>query len=292
MSIAEKFQRFCSDLRMSDDVVAKVSSRYHEITRRLNESFRGYSSVDANSLYVGSYGRGTAINVSDIDMLYVLPYSEYLRFNRYLWNGQSAMLQAVRDSIARTFSRTKLKGDGQVVVVEFGDGICFEVVPCFLNNDGSYTYPDSNGGGAWKKTNPRPEIDAVRNMDAQTNKNLRRLCRMIRAWKDQWDVPMGGLLIDTLAYNFLKDWPWREKSFLYYDWLTRDFFEYLSKVNDKQNFWYAIGSNQKILSRGSFSYKAKRSYEIALEAINFEDEKREYSANLRWSEIYGSKFGN
>lgn len=47
MSIAEKFQRFCSNLRMSDDVVVKVSSRYYEITRRLNESFRGCSSGDS-----------------------------------------------------------------------------------------------------------------------------------------------------------------------------------------------------------------------------------------------------
>lgn len=292
MDIAERFQRFCSNLRMSDGVVENVVSRYHRITRQLNESFRGTSNEDANSLYVGSYGRGTAISVSDVDMLYVLPRDEYLRFSHYKWNGQSAMLQAVRDSIARTFSRTKLKGDGQVVVVEFGDGICFDVVPCVSNLDGSYTYPDSNGGGMWKKTDPRSEINAIRNMDAKTNKNLRRLCRMIRAWKDQWDVPMGGLLIDTLAYNFLKDWPWREKSFLYYDWLTRDFFEYLSKVNDQQSYWYAVGSNQQIQTKGRFSYKAKQTYNTAVTAIALDEQGCESLANQKWRDIYGNKFGN
>lgn len=290
MSISDKFQNFCSALRMDQYTVELVSDRYHRITRRLNETFREVSDENANSLYVGSYGRGTAIHVSDIDMLYMLPYRDYLRFNAYSGNGQSAMLQEVRLSIAKSYPQTVLKGDGQVVVVEFSDGICFEVVPCFVNDDDSFTFPDSNNGGHWKTTNPRPEINAIRDLDTKTNRNLRRLCRMARAWKDQWGVPMGGLLIDTLAYNFLSNWEDRDKSFMWYDWLTRDFFEYLANVNDQQSFWYAIGSNQKIYSRGNFTYKAKRAYNLAKEAIEYEDNNNEWSANQKWREIYGTKF--
>jgi len=277
-------------LRMDTNTVSTVSYRYHRITQQLNESFRGYSNENANSLYVGSYGRDTAIHVSDIDMLYVLPYADYLRFNAYAWNGQSAMLQEVRAAIAQTYPQTFLKGDGQVVVVEFSDGIRFEVVPCFENCDGSFTYPDSNDGGHWKTTNPRPEIETIRVIDINANNNLRRLCRMVRAWKEQWDVSMGGLLIDTLAYKFLKDWKYRNESFTYYDWLTRDFFEYLSNVDDQQSYWYAVGSNQLIFPRGNFSYKAKRAYNLSLEAVVFEEKKYEWSANQKWREIYGTKF--
>lgn len=290
MTIADKFQRFYSALRMDANTVSSVVYRYHRITQRLNESFRGYSNEDANSLYVGSFGRGTAIHVSDIDMLYMLPYNEYLRFNAYAWNGQSSMLQEVRSAIAKTFPQTELKGDGQVVVVDFSDGIRFEVVPCFENTDGSFTYPDSNEGGHWRTTNPRPEINAIKSMNTKTNDNLRHLCKMVRAWKDQWDVPMGGLLIDTLAHHFLSNWKHRDKSFMWYDWLTRDFFEYLSGIDDQQSYWYAVGSNQLIFPRGNFSYKAKRAYNIALEAISYENSKCEWSANQKWREIYGNKF--
>lgn len=292
MSIADKFQKFCSDLRMDSETVATVSYRYHRITQQLNESFRSLSNENENSLYVGSYGRGTAIHVSDIDMLYILPYSDYLRFSGYSLNGQSAMLQEVRRSIAQTYPQTTLGGDGQVVVVEFSDGVRFEVVPCFLNDDNSFTYPDSNNGGHWKKTNPRPEIAAIKSMNTMTNKNLCRLCRMIRAWKDQCGVPMGGLLIDTLAYDFIRDWSYRDKSFMWYDWLTRDFFEYLSNINDKQSYWYAAGSNQFIYPKGNFSYKAKQAYNNALEAIEHEKSGREWSANKKWREIYGYLFAN
>ena len=63
----------------------------------------------------------------------------------------------------------------------------------------------------------------------------------MRAWKNEWNVLMGGLLIDTLAYRFIKDWKYRDKSFLYYDWMSRDFFEYLGNEPEK-DYWLAVGS--------------------------------------------------
>ena len=99
----------------------------------------------------------------------------------------------------------------------FYNGITFEVVPAFINTDKSYTYPDSNYGGRWKVTNPRPEIEAIRNRNAVCNSNLFRLCRMMRAWKSKWTVPIGGLLVDTLAYQFIDNLEYKKKSYFYYD---------------------------------------------------------------------------
>jgi len=290
MSISDKFSTFCSNLRMLQTTVSNVSSRYKQITKRLNLDFYGSTSDTAHSLYVGSYGRGTAIHVSDIDILFILPYSVYVRFNDYSGNGQSALLQSVKNSIATTYSSTSLGADGQVIKVSFSDGVVFEVVPCFENTDGSFTFPDSNNGGSWKTTNPRPEINEIRNKDVEWNKNLRRLCRMARAWKDTWDVPMGGLLIDTLAYNFMKTWEHKDKSYTYYDWMTRDFLEYLKNQNGTQQYWISPGGKQYVWRKGNFEYKAKQCYNKALEAIEYENKNQEWSANQKWREIYGTKF--
>ena len=136
---------------MSGTVVSNVQYRYKRITKQLNADFRQMDSETKYSLYVGSYGRGTAIHVSDIDILIELPYSIYEKYNNYIGNGQSALLQAVRDSVRNTYSTTHIRGDGQVVQLKFDDGICYEIVPGFINKDGeSYTYPDSNNGGSWK----------------------------------------------------------------------------------------------------------------------------------------------
>ncbi|MEI8602682.1 hypothetical protein P4S55_18710 [Shewanella sp. PP-Sp27a-2] len=199
MSVSDKFSTFCGNLRMSDVVISNISYRTKQITKRINSDFRGIDSDSRYSLFVGSYGRGTDIHVSDIDLIVQLPYEEYAKYDSYTTNGQSALLQAVRNSIAKTYSSSYVSGDGQVVKLNFTDGICFEIVPAFINKDDrSFTYPDTNNGGRWRVTDPRSEIAQINESNGHWNKNLKRLCRMARAWKDKWDVPMGGCLSTLL----------------------------------------------------------------------------------------------
>jgi len=276
---------------MSDTVVSNILARAKRITKRINSDYRGIDSDTRYSLFVGSYGRGTDIHTSDVDMIIQLPYEIYDQYNKHSGNGQSALIQSVRNSIKRTYDSTHVSGDGQIIKLNFTDGICYEIVPAFINKDNeNYTYPDTNNGGSWKITKPRAEISAINNGNNQWNKNLKRLCRMARAWKQNWDVPMGGLLIDTLAYNFLSQWEYRDKSYMYYDWMTRDFFKYLKDRNQEQMYWLAPGSSQCVWRKGLFEYKALRCYNIALEALEYESNSMPYSANLKWREIYGSKF--
>lgn len=267
--------------------------RYGNITRRLNTDFWTTTSDTAHSLYVGSYGRNTAIaGFSDVDMIFQLPYSEYVRYNNYVGNGQSALLQAVKASIEKTYATTSIRADGQVILVPFTDGITFEVVPAFEYENGSFTFPNANNGGSWQITNPRPEIKAVRDRNAATNGNLVPLCRMMRDWKNKWSVPIGGLLIDTLAYQFIETWEYRDKSYVYYDYMCRDFFKWMANQDENQEWWRAPGSGQYVWGKGLFQYKAKRCYNLSLEAIDHEMAipKREWSAKQKWREIFTTNF--
>lgn len=241
--------------------------------------------------YVGSFGRNTANSwVSDIDMVFEMPFAIYNQYNNYQGNGQAALLQAVKNSIAQTYYNTYLKGDGQVVKVSFADDMTFEVLPGFKNSDDLYTFADSNGGGSWKTTNPITEISAVSTGDSLTNSNLRPLCRMARSWKFYCNVPIKGLLIDTLAYRFLTSWNERDKSYLYYDWMSRDFFEYLKNQSKDQTTWYAIGSSQPIYNPENFRYKATQAYNKSCEAIQYQTDDKEWSSKQKWREIFGYRF--
>lgn len=290
MTVADKFRNFCDDIRISSNAVDNISYRYKRITKQLNNDFWNTNSDTAHSLYVGSYGRDTDIHISDVDMLMRLPANYYYSYNAYVSNGQSALLQAVRSSIEKTYGFTRLKGDGQVVVVPFTDGITFEVLPCFINVDNSYTYPDANGGGVWKTTDPVPEREAIKTANDLYNGNLKRLCRMMRVWKDEWSVLISGILIDTLAYDFIRTWQYRDKSYMYYDWMARDFFEYLKNQNANQQYWLAPGSNKYVYREGNFEYKALRCYNIAVEAVRYEVDGKSYATTQKWKEIFGSKF--
>ncbi|NPV75172.1 MAG: nucleotidyltransferase [Anaerolineae bacterium] len=291
MGLAEWFSRFCANIQVQDG--GTISTRYKNITRRLNSDYWTTTSDTAHSLYVGSYGRNTAIQgISDLDMIFQLPYSVYEQYNNYSGNGQSALLNAVKTSIEKTYSTTSIRADGQVILVPFNDGITFEVVPAFINKDDSFTYPDSNNGGRWRTTNPKPEIEAIRARNAVCNGNLILLCRMMRSWKNKWNVPIGGLLIDTLAYQFIESYTYRDKSYLYYDFFCRDFFKWMAEQDEDQEHWKAPGSGQYVYGKGLFQYKANRCYNISLEAIAHEtaSPKQEWSAKQKWRDIFGNSF--
>ncbi len=291
MGLADWFSTFCKNIQVQDG--GTISSRYKTITRRLNTDFWNTTSETSHSLYVGSYGRNTATQgFSDLDTIFQLPCFKYQQYNNYSGNGQSALLQAVRQSIQRTYSTTDIGADGQVVQVPLTDGITFEVVPAFVNEGGSFTFPNANAGGSWKTTNPRPEIEAIRSRNNDCNGNLIPLCRMMRAWKSQWSVPIGGLLIDTLAYQFIIDWQHKDKSYIYYDFMCRDFFEFMAGQNRDQEYWRAPGSGQYVYGKGLFQSKATRCYNLSLEAIAHEmaNPKQEWSAKQKWMEIFGTSF--
>lgn len=134
-----------------------VSMRYKRITRAINNTFWDCDSETINSFYVGSYGRGTAIKTSDLDVLMQLPSEEFEHFTSQTGNGQSRLLQSVKNAILVTYPNSSVKGNGQVVVVSFSDGMKFEILPAFKNEslwgwDGTYKYPDTHMGGNWLST--------------------------------------------------------------------------------------------------------------------------------------------
>ena len=292
MGLADWFSTFCSTLQVQDR--GTISTRYKAITRRLNTDFWTTTSDTTHSLYVGSYGRNTAIHgFSDLDMVFELPSALYYQYDAHKGNGQSALLQTVRSSMQKTYSSSDVGGDGQIVAVSFKDGITFEVVPVFTNQSGGYTFPNANVGGSWKTTKPRPEIEAIRVRNVACKNNLVSLCRMARAWKTEWKVPIGGLLIDTLAYQFIENYENRDRSYLYYDYMCRDFFRWMSAQDEKQEWWRAPGSGQRVYGKGLFQYKATRCYNISVDAIAFEQAKptkMEWSAKQKWREVFGATF--
>lgn len=103
---------------------------------------------------------------------------------------------------------------------------------------------------------------------------------------------MGGLLVDTLAYQFINRWSHSMESYLYYDYMCRDFLKFVADQDRDQQYWRALGSGQYIYRQGIFESKASKCYDIALEAIQYEtnDPKMEWSAKRKWREIFGTAF--
>ncbi|WP_371423380.1 nucleotidyltransferase [Tardiphaga sp.] len=282
MSIADTFKQFVANLAV--DNAATISSRYEEITCSLNKKFRDTESKTANSLQVGSYGRWTAIKgISDLDMLYIMPKGEW---ENYKDGGQSKLLSDAAAAISARYPQTTVRVDRLVVAAVYSK-FRVEAQPVFEQDDGSFKYPDTYNGGAWKITKPREEIKAMSDFVSEKNKNLRRLCKMARAWKNKHGAGMGGLLIDTLAYNFLSSTDeYDDKSYLYYDFMSRDFFSYLRDL-PKQDYFAALGSGQRVKVKKNFQRKAKKAYELCVKAIEAEGQANQ---NDKWRKVFGRLF--
>ena len=120
---------------ISQDIRDTISKRYRTATRAINKEFWNSQSDTQHSLYVGSYGRGTAIDTSDLDILVELPQRNFNQYDSIKGNGQSRLLQAVRNAILVSYPRSDVRADGQVVKISFNDGMRFEILPAFKNLD-------------------------------------------------------------------------------------------------------------------------------------------------------------
>jgi hypothetical protein len=287
MNTSETFQEFLGNIKITEDKATSISNRYGKITKAMNKYFRDTESTTANSLQVGSYGRYSGIKgISDLDMLYFVPDSKWNIYNKS--GGQTKLLEDTKEAIGKTYQDSDIKVDRCVVTVSFSDGSHIDVQPVFEIDDQDYKYPDTYNGGSWKITKPRKEMDAMTEAEPNKNKNLRRLCKMARSWKNKHGVCMGGLLIDTLAYNFLNSTIYFDtKSFVYYDEMSRDFFKYLYDQPKDQKEYGALGSKQRVKVQKSFRRKSKKAYALACKAIDASAEKTKHN---RWRDIYGNDF--
>ena len=114
MGIAEWFSSFCTNLVIRD--AGTISQRYKSITRRLNTDFWTTTSDTAHSLYVGSYGRNTAIaSFSDLDIIFQLPtlsaevvISRFLSLLQRPWHRAPLHREQARTTASETLLRVQV----------------------------------------------------------------------------------------------------------------------------------------------------------------------------------------
>ncbi|MFC2731470.1 MAG: nucleotidyltransferase [Pauljensenia sp.] len=276
-SPVELFDQILENLKVSN--YQEIANRRDEITKSLNGEYRTDPDSTDHRLMVGSYGRHTAINgVSDLDLVYILPSD--LRNKYRSPEGPYRALKRTKDAILRRYPTTDVSVSQLVVVVKF-QNFTFEVQPVFQEKDGDFAYPDTKKK-LWLRTKPRKEIEAIREFNTESSGSLRVLCRLTRSWKNKHDVHIGGLLIDTLAFNFLKQHE-QYQSGKRYDHMFSEFLAWLSH-EPRKSYYLAPGSNQHVRVKQAFQRKASAAYELALRAIDSEDTD---SYAQRWRDLLG-----
>lgn len=287
MGTKDDFQTFINNLEPSN--ISEMETTVGEIAKKLNKNYYDLDSDKESHMYiVGSVGGKTAIKgVSDLDLIFDLPSETYTKFNNYESNGQSALLQDVKNVLKERYTKTDISGDGQVVVINFSN-YTVELVPGFKQSDDSFKYPDTHDGGKWKTTKPLAEIEESKKTSEDTNNNFKYTANMLRAWKNKQGFKFGGLLIDTLTYNFINEkTEYRNIGFDSYLEMTKELFSYLKDLNKEQSYWFALGSNQEVYNceNGKFITKATKAYD---KIKDLTEESSDLNKKLR--EVFGTQF--
>jgi hypothetical protein len=285
MSDASLFREFRENLKVKN--AEDISTSYRRITARLNNDFWGLDSDQSHSMKIGSWGRQTAIRgVSDLDMVFEITQAAFDRYKANSGNGPSVMLQEVRTSLLRSYPNSTIKADGQVVGVYLGH-YRVEVLPALRDANGDYIHGDTNSGGTWKTTKPRPEIAAVNSLNDTTSGNLKHVAKMLRAWKNRNGVGIGGLLVDTFAHKFFTaNTAYNTATYADYPKLFVDLFSYLGQLPE-QDYWWAPGSNQRVKCKSKFQAKARKAAVKCQSAI---DASSELAKSKLWRKVFGLQF--
>ncbi|WP_427919045.1 SMODS domain-containing nucleotidyltransferase [Streptomyces sp. cg40] len=288
MSTASRFERFVQHIAVTSAQEEAALRTARTVTEALSRHYYGQPIADATTMKViGAYGKGTAARPPrDIDMLFVMPDSEYNRFRTYRSNGQSALLQEVKEVLQKRFTTTeRIRGDGQVVVAEFS-GHRAEILPAWQLLLPGFRIPDTHNGGRWRKVNHDAEIRHINRSDAYNKGGTRHLVKIAKTWQQECSVPVSSLVLELCAVRFLF-WSWfpRAETFHDYPAMVRDFFRFLIRQSGGSSS--IPGTTERKMHGTEWKSKAESAYRMATQACEYERLGKESDAVAEWQKIFG-----
>jgi len=286
MTVAQRFETFLENIKITSEQSKDGETKHGGVRACLNKYYYNSTSETVNSLLVGSWGKHTRIRPPrDIDVMFVLPYSVYQRLETRPGNKQSQLLQEVKSVLAKTYTTTTMRADGQVVVVPFVS-YAVEVVPAFKLDNGKYWICDTNGGGKYKTTDPDAEASALSTSDTNTVGKTRHLIRMMKKWQSYGTVPLKSFCIELLAADFLASWQYRDKTMVYYDYMIRDFLKYL--IGKANGYVFVPGTSEFVLLSDGWKSRAESADARAVKACEYEAGNYPTLAGEEWQKIFGT----
>lgn len=223
-----------------------------------------------------------------MDVVFSMPWHVYTRFSERTGNIQSQILQEVKNVLLTSFPNTAIKGNGPVVVVPHWR-YEVEVIPAFYRaaTDKQYLLCGTENGGQWKNADYDAELSAVSVSNTLSSGNTRHLVKMLKQWQRNCNVPLKSFWLELLAVEFLCNWEHRGKSFTYYDWMVRDFFQFL--LNCRSKTLFAPGTYEAMYIGDAWYSKAEKALKDAKLACTKESEN-ETIAYLWWRDLFGQEY--
>lgn len=287
VAVRQRFRAFHEDLNLTREQLEDGIGKAVRVTQALERAYNGRVADQPPLLIVGSWGKGTQVRPSaDIDIMVKFASAVLQRFEARTGNSQSQLLQEVKAFLLDAYPQTDMRGDGQVVIVQFNT-ITVEVVPVFDLPGGQYLMPDTNDGGKWKTVDPAAPIAMIEDIDARTNGNTRALTKMLKMWKREKNVPLKSYAIELLVAEFMSTYQYAQHDYYYYDWFVRDFLKAL--VTKAGTGLLIPGTGEWVWLGDEWLSRARTALAAAETACEWERLDYDVTAGQEWQTIFGAR---
>lgn len=277
----KEFKKFCNDIRLTTNQKEDAKKKYKGVCKTLHKEYYESEYDGKTKLLFGSYKTKTNIRplteMQDVDVIFKIPQETFNKFDNYESNGQSALLQEIKDILNETYSTTdKIRAWSKVVLVKMTK--CthnVEVLPALENEDSTFTIPNSKNGGSWDNFDPRKQVEEFQTSNDDTNGLTAELGRMMKSWvrntstMDYSSYELLGLVIIFLGTEF-KDGAEYED----YHEVVKNFLDYVKlRCSDDDR-----------------KKHIQTAYNRAVKAIEYMEDDKPKEASEEWRKIFGDKF--
>lgn len=294
--VTGRFYAFIAELAPAPDERQAARAAVAEVAGLLARRFqprRGHGDYDTgDAVVVGGHAKGTAIRPGRaIDLLYAFPGR--LRGEASANGSDLAPLHRdVVGVLSLRYAAVRTGRDGWLTVTtgprNGAETTTVRLLPVFACADGGFVVAAADRV-PWRRTDPRAEARHLRHADAVSGGKAGHLVRMLKAWRDAGGVPIGSFAIELLAAEFVTLWTYPRRSLLFYDWMVRDFFFWMTAQAGRT---LAIPGPGEALPIGeAWQAAAGAAYEIAAVASDLERDNRGDEALALWRRLFGPAFG-
>jgi len=275
----EHFNLLYENIKLTKAQREDAKIKRNGVSHSLYQEFYGGDYDPSTRLIIGSHGKHTATRypVNDVDLIFKIDEDTLTRYQAYADNGPSALLRRARKKLMETYVNTSIiRTWGKVVLVAFSEGSHnVEVLPCYENDDGTFTIPNSEGNdgkGSWDIFDPRAEMKMIADSESETG-ITRQFIKMAKRWRRRANLDIKSYQIEFYIVSFLEEYASKGVS---WSQLFEEFMLWL----EQQGADYNDEDASKITTARKRAQRA-REYEL-LE--DYEDTCNE------WRKVFGEQF--
>lgn len=296
-NVPPRFARFLAAIEPSSAERLAVEAAGREVAALLDRRFgaapgkrlrpRAESGRPSETVRViGGYAKGTAISGrATIDLLQVTTDRG---------DGSAAKrTDAIIDLLGERYGAVRVAPPGWLMVEpghrSAGDGpVRVRVLTAHASASGGLRaeVPSTRRQGpVWMHLDPAAEAAHLNLIDRLADGKARHLIRIVKAWRRAMAVPLSGFAIELLVAEFLSLWLYRRRSLLFYDWMVRDFFFWLTL--QAGHGVTAPGTGEPLPLQDAWREAAASAHAAAARAADLERDNQSRAALAHWRRIFG-----